>query len=93
MTRTACPTCKVIDLNEYRRKRAAARRREMMYYWLAIVPQRLSLGTLLLYGLLRLLLARDIPFAYYAGPLSMLWPVAFIFLVISYVSDLFLWEE
>lgn len=85
------PPCKVIDFASVRREKER-RRRERLYYLMAIVPQRLSLASLVLYGLLRLLFAADVPFSYYMGPLTLLWPAAFFFLLISYISDLFLWE-
>jgi len=86
------PPCKVIDFALCRREKER-RRRERLYFLLAIVPQRLSLASLVLYGVLRLLFAADVPFSYYMGPLTLLWPAAFFFLLLSYVSDLFLWKE
>lgn len=89
MTRS---TCTVIPLESHRQNRAQ-RRREKLYYLLAIIPQRLSLGTLILYALLRVLIAPDLPLTYYTGPLFLLWPLAFFFLLVSYISDWLLWEE
>jgi len=86
-------TCKVIDFAAYRRREKARLRKERLYFLLAIIPQHLSLASLLLYAVLRLLLAPEVPFSYYMGPLTLLWPAAFFFLLISYVADLFLWEE
>lgn len=90
MTRS---TCTVIQLESRLRDRARRRRREILYYLLAIIPQRLCLGTLALYALLRLLVAPDLPLTYYTGPLFLLWPLAFLFLLVSYISDWLLWEE
>ena len=90
MTRSACT---VIDLEAYRRERARRRRRERLYYLLAIVPQRLCLGTLVLYALLRAVAAPEVPLTCYTGPLFLLWPLAFLFLLVSYVSDWLLWED
>lgn len=89
MTRS---TCTVIQLESHRQSRAQ-RRREKLYYLLAIIPQRLALGTLILYALLRVLIAPDLPPTYYTGPLFLLWPLAFFFLLVSYISDWLLWEE
>lgn len=89
MTRS---TCAVIQLESRLRDRAR-RRRQVLYYLLAIIPQRLCLGTLVLYALLRLLVAPDLPLTYYTGPLFLLWPLAFLFLLVSYISDRLLWEE
>ena len=85
---------KLVDLTPYylaqRRRR---RRRERLYRLLALLPQDLSLGLLILYGVLRLLLAPQVPFSYYTGPLSILWPLAFLSLLTSYISDCVLWRE
>ena len=42
---------------------------------------------------LRLLLTPQVPFSCYIGPLSVLWPLAFGLLLLSYVSDCLLWRE
>jgi len=85
--------CKVIDIRSYYHRQALRRRRETAYFLLAVVPQYLSLGALVLYGLLRVTLAGHIPFSYYVGPLTLLWPISFFFLLTSYVCDILLWEE
>lgn len=85
---------KVIDLTPYLRARSRqARRREWMYTVLALWSQYLSLGALLLYGLLRAAVCPHIPLGAYSGPLAALWPASFLLLLISYVSDLLLWRE
>jgi len=86
-------SCKVIDFAAYRRREKARLRRERLYFCLAIIPQYLSLASLLLYAVLRLLLAPTVPFSYYMGPLTLLWPAAFFFLLTSYLADIFLWED
>ena len=85
--------CTVIDFAARRRERERQRRRQQLYFLLALVPQRLALAALVLYGVLRLLLAPEVPFSYYTGPLSTLWPLAFLLLLVSYVSDGLLWQE
>ena len=90
MIRSACT---VIDFSACRRGRARTRRRQRLYFLLALVPQRLALAALILYGILRLLLAPEVPFSYYTGPLWALWPLAFLFLLVSYISDCVLWWE
>ena len=90
MNRSACS---VIDLAAYRRERARERRRQRLYVLLALLPQRLALAALLGYAVLRPLLAPDVPFTYYSGPLSALWPLAFLLLLTSYVSDCLLWRD
>lgn len=84
---------KVIDLAEARRRERAAQRRDRWYFLLAVVPQYLSLAALALYALLRVTVAAAVPFSYYMGPLTVLWPAAFLLLLLSYVSDLLLWRE
>ena len=87
------PTCTMIDFTARRRERERQRRRQQLYFLLALVPQRLALAALVLYGVLRLLLAPEVPFSYYTGPLSILWPLAFCLLLTSYISDCLLWRE
>lgn len=81
--------CKVVSFQAVRRRE----RRERLYVVFALIPQYLALGTLVLYGLLRLALTPQVPFSYYIGPLTMLWPLAYLFLLVSYVADKLLWEE
>ena len=90
MTRSACA---VIDFTACRRKKARQRRMQRLYFLLALVPQRLTLSVLALYGVLRLVLTPQVPFSYYTGPLSALWPLAFLLLLTSYISDCILWRE
>ena len=90
MTRSACT---VINLAAYRRNKTRERRRQRLYVLLALVPQRLALAALLGYTILRPVLAPDVPFSYYSGPLSALWPLAFLLLLTSYVSDCLLWRD
>lgn len=86
-------SCKVIDFAAYRRREKARIRKERLYFFLAVIPQYLSLAALVLYGVLRLLFAADVPFSYYVGPLTLLWPAAFFLLLTSYVADILLWED
>jgi hypothetical protein len=86
-------SCKVIDFAACRRREKERLRKERLYFCLAIVPQYLSLASLLLYALLRLLLAGSVPFSYYMGPLTLLWPASFFFLLTSYIADILLWED
>ena len=85
-------SCKVIP---FRTSQAVRRERrwERIYFLFARLPQYLSLGALALYAVLRLLLVPEVPFSYYIGPLSVLWPLSFFLLLLSYVSDLLLWRE
>ena len=55
------PTCTVIDFTAHRRMRVRERRRALWYFLLALLPQRLALAVLGLYGVLRLLLAPEVP--------------------------------
>ena len=91
MERTVSP--KVIDLNPYLARTRARRRRELLYTALALWTQYLSAASLLLYGLLRMLLCRDVALGSYSGPLAVLWPLAFVLLLTSYCADLLLWRE
>lgn len=78
---------KVIDLAPYLRRQA------VLHTLLALWTQYLSLAVLLLYALLRVVLAGSIPLGQYSGPLSLLWPLSFLLLLTSYCSDLLLWRE
>ena len=80
----------VIDLTPYIRRN---RCREWVYTALALWTQYLSLGALLLYGVLRAVLYPHVPVGAYSGPLAVLWAVSFFLLLTSYVSDLMLWRE
>ena len=84
---------KVIDLTPYLRRRRRDRRQAVLHTILAVWTQYLSLGCLLLYALLRAVLAGNIPLGRYSGPLFLLWPLSFFLLLTSYCSDLLLWRE
>ena len=84
---------KVIDLAPYLRRRRRDQRQAVLHTLLALWTQYLSLAVLLLYALLRVVLAGSIPLGQYSGPLSLLWPLSFLLLLTSYCSDLLLWRE
>lgn len=84
---------RVIDLTPYLRRRRRDRRQAVLHTLLALWTQYLSLAVLLLYALLRVVLAGSIPLGQYSGPLSLLWPLSFLLLLTSYCSDLLLWRE
>ena len=86
-------TSKVIDLSAHFIQIRCDRRRRQMHTVFALWTQYLSLAALLLYGLLRLTLCADVALGRYSGPLAVLWPIAFVLLLTSYVSDLLLWRE
>lgn len=88
-TRTARPSGKVISFRAAQRRA----RRERLYVLLALTPQYMALGALVLYALLRLVLTPHIPFSRYTGPLFLLWPAAYVLLLVSYVSDKLLWDD
>ena len=84
---------KVIDLTPYLRQQRKSRHQELAYTLLALWTQYLSLGALLFYGLLRMLLTPQVPLGTYSGPLALLWPVSYILLLSSYVADRLLWRD
>lgn len=86
-------SAKVIDFAPYLQRSRRAHRRDMMYTALALWTQYASLGVLVLYGLLRLVLCPQVAPGSYSGPLAVLWPVSFVLLLTSYVSDLVLWRD
>lgn len=86
-------TAKVIDFAPYLLRSRRDHRREQLYTVLALWTQYASLGALVLYGLLRLVLCPGVAPGCYSGPLALLWPLSFAFLLTSYVSDLLLWRE
>ena len=90
--RTAMPT-KIIDLTPYLRQTRQERRRDLAYTVLALWTQYLSLGALLLYGLLRAVGCPEIPPGTYTGPLALLWPLSFFLLLTSYTAYRLLWQE
>lgn len=64
------------------------------YRVLALWSQYLSLGLLLLYALLRVLLTPEVPPGEYGGVLSLLWPASYVLLLVSTVSDCLLrWPD
>ena len=91
MYRTASE--KVIDLTPHLRRQRLERLRLRACTVLALWTQYASLGVLLLYGLLRLLLCPGVPAGTYIGPLFVLWPLSFLLLLTSYVSDHLLWRD
>lgn len=93
MERIAYRTSNVIDLTPYLNQARRDRRRDQVYTVLALWTQYLSAAVLVLYGLLRLVVCSSIPLGQYSGPLAVLWPISFILLLTSYVSDRLLWQE
>ena len=91
MTRTTSE--KIIDLTPYLRRRRLEDLRTWLYTALALWTQYAAAGALLAYGLLRLLLCPGVPPGDYVGPLFLFWPLSFLLLLTSYVSDLLLWRE
>ena len=86
-------SAKVIDLTPCRAQVRRAGRREAVRDLLPLWTQYLSLGALLLYGLLRAALCPGVPLGTYSGPLALLWPASFFLLLASYVSDHLLWRR
>ena len=86
-------SAKVIDLTPHLAQARRHRRRDQMHTIFALWTQYLCVGVLVLYGLLRLTVFDSAPLGSYSGPLAVLWPVAFFLLLISYISDLLLWQE
>lgn len=83
-------TAKVIDLTPYLRRRTREARRLRLLERTALLSQYAAAGALALYGLLRLLLCPGTPPGCYAGPLAVLWPLAWLLLLVSYVTDAWL---
>ena len=75
---------KVIDLTPCLRRR----RRAALYAPLALWTQYLSLAVLVLYGLLRLVICPGTPLGAYSGPLFLLWPLSYLLLLTSWVTDM-----
>ena len=63
---------KVIDLTPHLQRRRRNRRQAVLHTVLALWTQYLSLGCLLLYALLRVVLTGSIPLGQYSGPLAVL---------------------
>ena len=84
---------RVIDMTAYFEQTRRNRRQDKLHTVLALWTQYLSIAALVLYALLRLVLHTGTPVGTYSGPLAVLWPVAFVFLAVSYFSDIFLWRE
>ena len=93
MERIAYRTSNVIDLTPYLNQVRRDRRRGQVYTVMALWTQYASLTVLMVYGLLRLTVCRAIPLGLYSGPLAVLWPLSFILLLTSYVSDKLLWRD
>lgn len=84
---------KVIDLTPHLQRRRRNRRQAVLHMILALWTQYLSLGCLLLYALLRVVLTGSIPLGQYSGPLAVLWPISYFLLLASYSFDKLLWRE
>ena len=80
----------VIDLTPYLRRRAREARRLRFLAWTALAAQYAAAGVLALYGLLRLLLCPQTALGCYAGPLALLWPLAWLLLLVCFVTDAWL---
>ena len=80
---------KVIDLTPHLQRRRRNRRQAVLHTVLALWTQYLSLGCLLLYALLRVVLTGSIPLGQYSGPLA----VSYFLLLASYSFDKLLWRE
>lgn len=93
MERIAYRTSNVIDLTPYLNQARRDHRRDQIYTVLALWTQYASLAVLVMYGLLRLTVCISIPLGQYSGPLAVLWPLSFVLLLTSYVSDKLLWRE
>ncbi|MDE7010481.1 MAG: hypothetical protein K2O93_04650 [Oscillospiraceae bacterium] len=91
MYRTASE--KVIDLTPLFRQQRLEDLRLRAYAVLALWTQYASLGALALYALLRLLLCSEVPLGCYVGPLFLFWPLSFLLLLTSSVSDRLLWRD
>lgn len=80
-------TGRIIDLTPCLRRRG---RRELLCEALAVWSQYLSLGVLVLYGLLRLTVCPGTPLGGYSGPLALLWPLSYALLLTSFLTDAFM---
>ncbi len=89
-TAAAAVNTKVIDLTPYLRRRDREARRLRLLARLALLTQYAAAGTLVLYGVLRLALCPQTPPGCYVGPLAALWPLAWLLLLISFVTDAWL---
>ena len=89
----AAAPSRVIDLTPHLRRRRRDRRQAVLHTVLALWTQYLSLGCLLLYALLRAILAGDVALGQYSGPLAALWPASYFLLLASYSFDKLLWRE
>ena len=84
---------RVIDLTPRFVRTGRSRALERMHTVLALWTQYASAAVLALYGLLRLALCPGVPLGEYSGPLALLWPISFLLLLTSQVSDSLLWQE
>ena len=89
----AAAPSRVIDLTPHLRRRRRDRRQALLHTILAVWTQYLSLGCLLLYALLRVVLMDGIPLGQYSGPLAALWPISYFLLLASCCFDRLLWRE
>ena len=86
MYRTASE--KIIDLTPLFRQRHLEDLRLRACTVLALWTQYLSLAVLVLYGLLRLVICPGTPLGAYSGPLFLLWPLSYLLLLTSWVTDM-----
>ena len=89
MYRTPHEHEKVIDLTPRLRRRSLENLYTRLCTVFALWTQYAALGALLLYSAL----CPEIPPGSYVGPLFVLWPLSFLLLLASYLSDLLLWRE
>ena len=83
-------SARVIDLTPYLRRRARDARGLRFLARTALGAQYAAAGVLALYGLLRLLLCPQTALGCYAGPLALLWPLAWLLLLVSFTADAWL---
>ena len=84
---------RVIDLTDHFSHLRRSRRRAHMHTVLAVWTQYASIAALAVYGLLRLALHPAVAVGHYSGPLALLWPLSFLLLLTSYISDVLLWQD
>jgi len=84
---------RIIDMTGHFTQARRSRRRAQMHTVLALWTQYGAIGALIAYFLLRALMYPALAAGQYSGPLALLWPLSFLLLLTSYVSDLLLWQE
>ena len=84
---------RVIDLTDRFQYLRRDRRRARLHTVLAVWTQYGSIAALATYGLLRIFLRVGAGVGRYSCPLDLLWPLSFLLLLTSYVSDILLWQE